>query len=58
MSGIEEAYELETPDDSRRLYAAWANTYDSDFVKATDYVYHQHVAEIFTAEFETPTPVG
>jgi len=57
LSGIEEAYGLESPDDSRRLYAAWASTYDSSFVEATGYVYHQHVAEIFTAGFETSGPV-
>jgi len=43
------AYSLQTPDDNRRLYAEWADNYDETFVAATGYVYHQQVAQIFSA---------
>ena len=45
--GLDEAYAVETPDDSRRLYAKWADTYDSDFVEAKGYVYHENVVGVF-----------
>ena len=45
--GLDDAYSVETPDDSRRLYAAWASTYDSDFIEANGYVYHQNVVNVF-----------
>jgi len=41
------AYSLETPDDSRRLYARWAETYDETFVEKHGYVYHENVVGIF-----------
>ncbi len=44
---IDDAYAVETPDDSRRLYAKWAATYDDDFVQANGYVYHENVVAIF-----------
>jgi len=47
--GLDDAYAVVTPDDSRRLYAKWAETYDSGFVTATGYEYHEHVAEVFVA---------
>lgn len=43
------AYALKTPEDSKRLYAAWSDTYDSDFVSGSDYVLHQQVAEAFVS---------
>lgn len=45
--GLDEAYAVETPDDSRRLYAKWASTYDSDFIEPTGYVYHENVVAAF-----------
>ena len=45
--GLDEAYAVETPEDNRRLYAAWAATYEDSFVAAEAYVYHRRVAEIF-----------
>ncbi len=45
--GLDSAYSLETPADSRRLYDRWASTYDSDFIDANGYVYHEHVAAAF-----------
>lgn len=41
------AYSLETPDDSRRLYARWASTYDETFIERTGYVYPENVVGIF-----------
>ena len=41
---LERAYALETPDDSRVLYADWADSYDSGFAEASGYVLHLEVA--------------
>jgi predicted TPR repeat methyltransferase len=41
------AYALSTPDDSKRLYAKWADTYDQDFAAANDYQLHLHTARTF-----------
>ncbi len=49
--GLDAAYALATPDDSRTLYAAWADTYDSSFIEANDYVYHRQIAEVFCRDF-------
>lgn len=43
---VNDAYSVETPDDNVRLYADWADTYDSDFVTNNAYVYHLNVAEL------------
>lgn len=41
------AYDLRSPDDSRRLYADWAATYDADFADAMDYRLPEAVARRF-----------
>ncbi len=41
--GLDAAYSLETPDDNRRLYQAWAASYDADFVDRHQYIYHREV---------------
>ncbi|WP_370232394.1 class I SAM-dependent methyltransferase [Cognatishimia sp.] len=41
------AYALRTPDDSRRLYADWASSYDRDFVAGSGYILHGQVARVF-----------
>ncbi|ASM73812.1 MULTISPECIES: class I SAM-dependent DNA methyltransferase [Roseobacteraceae] len=41
------AYALQTPEDSRQLYARWANTYDTTFASANGYVLHMQVASLF-----------
>ncbi|MEM6310351.1 MAG: class I SAM-dependent methyltransferase [Pseudomonadota bacterium] len=46
---LHSAYALETPDDSRALYRAWAATYDGDFIDASGYVLHAQVAHAFQA---------
>ena len=47
--GLKAAYALKTPDDSRALYADWAESYDSDFVSNAQYILHQAVAQAFVA---------
>ncbi len=49
--GLDEAYAVDGPEENRRLYARWADTYEETFVAATRYVYHRRVAEIFCAGF-------
>ncbi|MDU8911688.1 class I SAM-dependent methyltransferase [Aestuariicoccus sp. MJ-SS9] len=44
---LDAAYGLETPEDNRRLYAAWAGTYDSGFASDMAYVLPLRVAEAF-----------
>ncbi|MGR3637192.1 MAG: class I SAM-dependent DNA methyltransferase [Shimia sp.] len=46
---LDAAYALRTPEDSRRLYADWAGTYDSDFAASSDYILHIQVARHFAA---------
>lgn len=38
------AYSLETPEDSRRLYGAWAESYDETFAEKMDYQSPRNVA--------------
>lgn len=44
---LADAYALKTPADSRRLYARWAATYESEFVALNRYVIPDRVAEVF-----------
>ena len=44
---LESAYALESPEDSVRLYAAWADSYDGDFASNSDYILHEQVARHF-----------
>jgi len=41
------AYALKTPDDSRKLYADWADSYDTGFVAENDYTLHIQTARLF-----------
>ncbi|MEO9518567.1 MAG: class I SAM-dependent methyltransferase [Paracoccaceae bacterium] len=41
------AYALETPDDNRKFYANWADTYDTEFVTTHGYVLPQQVCAAF-----------
>lgn len=45
--GLDDAYSVETPDDSRRLYDRWASSYDRSFIEANGYVYHENVVGVF-----------
>ena len=44
---LADAYALQTPEDSRRLYARWAATYESEFVARNQYVIPDRVAAVF-----------
>ncbi|MFM8778427.1 MAG: class I SAM-dependent DNA methyltransferase [Acidimicrobiaceae bacterium] len=44
---LEKAYSVKTPEDSRKLYAEWASTYNETFIKANDYVYPRTIAQKF-----------
>ncbi|MGR3616883.1 MAG: class I SAM-dependent DNA methyltransferase [Paracoccaceae bacterium] len=43
-TNLDNAYALETPDDSKKLYADWADTYDQEFAEASGYVLPQATA--------------
>ena len=45
--GLEAAYSVKSPDDNRRLYAKWAETYETSFVDAKQYRYPKAIAEVF-----------
>jgi len=51
------AYALETPDDSRRLYADWAQTYDQEFATDMQYRMPQIVAMIYAENAVGSKPV-
>ena len=44
---LDAVYALKTPEDNRRHYDDWAETYDSEFVRDMDYVLPDRVAEVF-----------
>ena len=43
------AYALQSPDENLKLYARWAESYDTSFVAENDYVLHLAVAKAFAA---------
>ena len=45
--GLDDAFAMETPDDSIRLYRDWASTYDGEFLASSGYVQHERVAAHF-----------
>ncbi|MEM6595609.1 MAG: class I SAM-dependent methyltransferase, partial [Pseudomonadota bacterium] len=47
---LDSAYALKSPEDSQKLYAEWAETYDESFARASGYLLPQVVAETFVAE--------
>lgn len=47
---LEKAYSVKTPEDSRKLYAEWAATYNETFIKANDYVYPRTIAQKFNEQ--------
>ena len=46
---LDGAYALKSLDDTKRLYAEWAETYDTDFAQEMDFVLPSRVAEQFAA---------
>lgn len=47
---LDDAYAVESPEDSIRLYREWAETYESEFVASHRYVYPFRLVEVFAAE--------
>ena len=47
--GLSDAYALQTPSDSKRLYAGWASSYDQDFAAGQDYLLPGLTAKAFAA---------
>lgn len=45
--GLDDAYAVDGPEDNRKLYASWAETYESGFLAENKYEYHLHVAAAF-----------
>lgn len=46
---VHQAYALKTPEDSKRLYASWASTYDQTFAEKTGFAFPRQVADLFYA---------
>jgi predicted TPR repeat methyltransferase len=46
-ANVKGAYALKTPEDAKRLYAAWADTYDSDFGDAQGYLIPRELVRVF-----------
>lgn len=44
---LESAYAIETPGDNRRVYSAWAETYDKTFAQDMDYRMPAVIAELY-----------
>ena len=55
---LNDAYAVKTPQDSRKLYAAWAETYDETFIKANDYIYPRTIATYFHERLATEQVVS
>jgi len=45
--GYNEAYSLKTPEDSKKLYKKWANTYDQDFAINSNYLSPKKISHYF-----------
>lgn len=54
---LDAAYALGSPQDNRRLYAAWAETYDESFASRMSYQLPGMVALILAEVFDGPGPV-
>ncbi|MGI9394611.1 MAG: class I SAM-dependent DNA methyltransferase [Boseongicola sp.] len=44
---LDSAYALETPDDNKRLYKAWAENYDAEFVGGTSFRFPALIAKAY-----------
>ena len=55
---LDDAYSLQTPDDSIKLYKKWAQTYDEDFAISSNYLSPQKISKFFLEHAkETDTPI-
>ena len=55
---LDDAYSLQTPDDSIKLYKKWAKSYDEDFAKSSHYLSPQKISNFFLEHSKsTDTPI-
>ena len=55
---LNDAYSLETPEDSIKLYKKWAKTYDEEFALSSDYLSPQKISDFFIKHSkDTDTPI-
>lgn len=54
---LDEAYEINGPEDARRMYGDWAATYDESFGAAWGYIAPREIAAILKAEFAGDGPI-
>lgn len=47
---VDAAYALKTPEDSKKLYRDWAESYDETFAAAMDFLMPEHVARLFVEQ--------
>lgn len=47
---LDEAYQIDGPEDARRMYGAWAESYDDSFGKAWGYIAPREIAAILKGE--------
>ncbi len=56
--GYDDAYSLESPEDSIRLYKKWAKTYDKDFALNSNYLSPKKISSFFNKHsINTDTPI-
>lgn len=54
---LDNAYEINGPDEARALYGAWAKTYDDSFGSGWGYIAPREIAEIYLTEAGQNTPI-
>ncbi len=56
--GYDDAYSLKTPEDSKKLYKKWAQTYDDDFALSSNYLSPKKISSFFNKHSRTTdTPI-
>ncbi len=56
--GYDDAYSLKTPEDSKKLYKKWAETYDEDFALNSNYLSPKKISIFFNKHAKnTDTPI-
>ena len=56
--GYDDAYSLKTPEDSKKLYKKWAETYDEDFALNSNYLSPKKISNFFSKYAKnTDTPI-
>ena len=56
--GYDDAYSLKTPEDSKKLYKKWAQTYDEDFALNSNYLSPKKISSFFNKHSRnTDTPI-